>query len=52
MHCWSRGVIVHAERALAFREGVSYLDQQQLNLVCQGKQERDNSSQTIGIGVL
>ena len=52
MHYWSRGIIVHAERAPAFREDVCYLDEQQLNLVCQGKQERDNSSQTTGICVL
>jgi hypothetical protein len=52
MHCWSRDVLVHAERALALREGVCCLDQQVLSLVCLWKQERDNSNQTIGICVL
>lgn len=52
MHCWSRGVIAHAERALAFREAVCCLDQRVLSLVCPWKQERDNSTQSIGICVL
>jgi hypothetical protein len=52
MHCWSRGVVAHAERARAFRGAVCCLDQRVLSLVCLRKQERDNSTQSIGICVL